>query len=137
MNNTLYIVWNQNNELGISIIDEQHRGIVATINAFYYFINRGNGLNALRPTLNMLSQYTSIHFRTEETLMKETGYKGIEEHILLHEKLKQNTIEIAREATTYKEPEIALKFLKSWWLGHINGKDKLYAPHLKKTLGIQ
>jgi len=47
-----------------------------------------------------LEQYTSIHFKTEEALMKEAGYIGIEEHVSLHEGLKKRTREIARESTT-------------------------------------
>jgi len=68
--------------------------------------------------------------------MKEAGYIGIEEHVSLHEGLKKRTREIARESTTFREPEIALKFLKEWWLGHINKKDKQYAPYVKSILGI-
>ena len=64
-NSMLYIVWNDINKLGIPIIDEQHRGIVATINSFHYFIQEGHGLEALKPTLNILEQYTCIHFKTE------------------------------------------------------------------------
>jgi len=33
MENNLYIVWNQNNNVGIKIIDEQHRGTISTINS--------------------------------------------------------------------------------------------------------
>ena len=133
----LYIVWNERNDLGIPIIDEQHRGIVTTINSFHYFIQEGHGIDALKPTLNILEQYTSIHFKTEEALLKEADYKGIEEHILLHEGLIKRTKKIAREATSYRDPEIALKFLRDWWLGHINKEDKKYAPYVKSMLGIQ
>ncbi len=137
MKNILYIVWNERNELGIPIIDEQHRGIVSTINSFHYFIQEKQGIDALKPTMNILEQYTRIHFKTEEAFLKEAGYTGIEVHISLHEGLMKRTREIAREATLYREPEIALKFLKEWWLGHINKEDKQYAPHVKRILGIQ
>ncbi len=137
MKNILYIVWNKRNELGIPIIDEQHRGIVSTINSFYYLIREGHGLDVLKPTLSILQQYTFIHFKTEEALMKETGYSRFGEHILLHEGLMKKTIEIAQESTSYREPEIALTFLREWWLGHINKEDKLYAPFIKKKLGSQ
>ena len=39
MGNLLYIVWNEKNNIGVPIIDEQHRGIVIAINSLYYFIN--------------------------------------------------------------------------------------------------
>jgi hemerythrin len=66
MKNTLYIVWNEYNNLGIAVIDEQHRGIVAIINSLHYFIQEGQGEDVLVPTLGMLEHYTRIHFLTEE-----------------------------------------------------------------------
>ncbi len=137
MKNVLYIVWNERNNLGIPIIDEQHRGIVATINSLHYFIQEGHGRDALKPTLNILKQYTSIHFKTEEALIKNAGFAGMKEHVSLHKELTRRTGEIAREAISYGEPEIALEFLREWWLGHINKEDKRYAPDVKKLLGIQ
>jgi len=124
-------VWTEKNNLGVPIIDEQHRGIVSTINSFHCFIQEGHGEEALKPTLIILEQYTSIHFRTEEALMKEAGYPDLEDHILLHHGLMKRTKEIVRGAASYKEPEITLKFLKEWWLGHINMEDRKYAPYVK------
>jgi hemerythrin len=133
MKHALYIVWNENNHLGIPIIDEQHRGIVSTINSLHYFIQEGKGLEALKSTLTILKEYTNIHFKTEEALMKNSAYPGFKSHVMLHKGL----MEITQEAISYKEPELALKFLKEWWIGHINKEDKKYAPYVKKELGIQ
>ncbi len=136
MNHMLYIVWNEENELGLPIIDEQHRGIVATINSFHYFIQQGRGLDALRPTLSILEQYTRIHFKTEEALMEQAGFPGFADHVAQHEALMRRTVAIAREATSNQEPEIALAFLKDWWLGHINKEDRQYVPHVRKSLKL-
>lgn len=116
MRNLLYIIWNENNNIGIPIIDKQHRGIVVTINSFHYFIQEGRGLDVLKPTLNILEQSTRIHFQTEEPLMEKASYPGFEEHILLHSELMKKTKEIEREAASDKDPKIALAFLKEWWL---------------------
>lgn len=132
MNEMLYIIWQESNNLGIPIIDEQHRGIVSTINSFHYAIRRGLGLDVLKPTLNILALYTVIHFKSEEELLREAGYPELEAHIRLHEELIRKTREIATESTTFKEPEIALKFLKDWWLGHINRQDRKYASFLRQ-----
>jgi len=130
MNKMLYIKWNESNNLGIPIIDEQHRSIVATINSFHYFIEKGHGMDALKPTLTILDLYTNLHFSTEEEILTDAGYPGLNEHILLHKELLSKTIEIKAEATSFKEPEIALKFLKKWWLSHINIEDKHYADYI-------
>lgn len=137
MRNALYIVWDDANNLGIPIIDEQHRGIVATINSFHYFLQAGRGLAALTPTLDILEHYTFIHFKTEEELMLTAGYPGYKEHVLLHAELMRRTKEIARTAKLNREPEAALPFLKEWWLGHINNEDRLYSSYVRKELGIR
>ena len=136
MKNTLYIVWNEYNNLGIAIIDEQHRGIVATINSLHYFIQEGQGEDVMNPTLSMLEHYTKVHFLTEEALMKKTGYPAFDEHVTLHGELMKRTRAIAREASLGKDPETVFKFLKEWWLGHINGEHRKYAPHVKTALEL-
>ncbi len=73
MENLLYIVWTDRNKVDIPILDEQHRGIVSTINSLHYFIRQGRRLDALDSTLVVLRQYTAIHFRTEEALMRESA----------------------------------------------------------------
>ncbi len=131
MKNILYIIWNERNNTGISIIDEQHRGIISTINSLHYFIQNGHEHDIIKPTLIMLSQYTNIHFRTEEVLMKDANYPNIEEHISHHKKLlaKTNTL-IYTFNKNNSDSNSLLKFLREWWIGHINTEDMKYKPFL-------
>jgi len=130
----LYIMWQESNNLGIPIIDEQHRGVVATINTFYYFIQKGMGEEGILPTLKTLRQYMLLHFHTEETLMKDVGYDHLEEHQRQHRELARKTEEIIAAAADRKRVVSALAFLKDWWLQHINVEDRKYAPlFLEKT----
>ncbi len=137
MNDTLYIVWGESNELGIPIIDEQHRGIVTTINSLHYLIQEELGIEALKPTLTILEQYTQIHFLTEESLMGKIGYPGIEKHVELHEELMRRTVDITKESMSNEDPVITLQFLRRWWIGHINTVDRKYVPYFKKILKNQ
>ena len=134
MKNILYIVWNEKNNLGISIIDEQHRGLISTINSLYYFIQAGHGNETIDSTMIMLKQYTNVHFKTEEALMAEAGYPAIKEHIALHKELSGKTKKFSIDVNRNDDPDILLKFLKEWWLGHINKEDRKYAPFLKKLM---
>ena len=93
MKGLLYIVWNEKNNIGVPIIDEQHRGIVIAINSLYYFINERRTNKVLQPTLTILKQYTKLHFMTEEKLMKDANYPAVEEHILIHKKLAEKSAE--------------------------------------------
>jgi len=88
----------------------------------------------LRPTLSMLEQYIAIHFRVEEEIMAEAGYPKLKEHIRQHKKLIMLTENLLQDVLSHPEPETVLKFLKDWWLGHINGEDKKYVPYTTKML---
>ena len=126
----LYITWKPDNEVGIPIIDEQHRGAVATINSLFHFMQEDKGMDALRPTLNVLEQYTKIHFETEEAIMIKEGYPDFDAHVLLHRELVKQMADVMRRAIAQSDPKIVLSFLKDWWMDHINKEDKKYAGYM-------
>ena len=123
----LYITWSKSDEIGIPIIDEQHRGAVATINSLFYFIQDGRGLEAIMPTINVLEQYTKMHFETEETIIRQKGYIALDEHIKLHKELIEKMGHITRESIAQNDPKVLLSFLKDWWMNHIHEEDMQYA----------
>jgi len=126
MINTLYIQWTPSSDLGIPIIDEQHRGIVSTINTLHYFSSQGKGFEALLPTFKIMEQYSILHFDLEETLMRKADFPNYEKHRLAHRELIEKTIAVRNQSTLYKDPGVALSFLKEWWINHIRGEDREY-----------
>lgn len=129
MQKNLYIIWSDNNKLGVPIIDEQHRGIISTINSLYYFIRIGRGEEILKTILTTLEQYAEIHFKTEEELMTQANYPAVDEHRVLHETLIEKTKRFSVEAD--RDTGLVLKFLREWWLGHINKEDRKYVPFMR------
>lgn len=127
----LYITWKAENEVGIPIIDEQHRGAVATINSLFYFMQQDKGMEALLPTLKVLDQYTKIHFETEEMILTQEGYPDLEAHVMIHRDLVRQMAEVMRRAVAQSDPTIVLVFLKDWWMDHINKEDKKYAAYMR------
>ena len=133
MSRPFYIVWNDNYNLGIPIVDEQHRGMVALINSFHYALQEGYEFEKLKPFKALLEGYVEVHFETEEALMKKTEYPEFVEHHQLHKDLTNRINEIARQASKSGDPDVALKFLKDWWVDHINGADKKFGFYVKRT----
>ena len=133
MENVL-IVWTPDNNLGIPIIDEQHRGIVSTINSLFYFMRNKRGLEAMNPTISMIEQYTKIHFLTEEALLERSAYPGRENHLNLHQRLNEKMFSVSTVSKRTGNPEELLTFLKSWWMNHINEHDRAYADHVRQYL---
>lgn len=130
MNDNVYIVWDDTKHLGIPIIDEQHRGLISTINSLYFCIQNGFEDDIVKPILIMLQQYTNIHFKTEEAFLKEANYPYLKEHVNLHHKLREDTKKISLGYSVEQNSEEILKFMRNWWLGHINIEDRKYVPYL-------
>ncbi len=127
----LYINWNDSNNLGIPIIDEQHRGIVSLINSCHYFIKEGQGLDTLIPTMNVLEHLTLLHFKTEEGLFVNSDFPERKEHILAHGKFFRQAQAASREALSSGDAQVVLNLLKRWWIDHINIDDRKYLPYVK------
>lgn len=130
----LYIVWEDKFNLGVKIIDEQHRAIVSTINTYHYFVMQGKAEIALQPTLVTLGQYAKTHFMTEESILEDVAYPDLESHKTLHAQLLKSMLDIAKEASLDKDYDIVLTFLRNWWLDHIGHEDAKYATYVKGHL---
>lgn len=137
MKNTLYIVWQSSNETGVPIIDEQHRGIVSTINSLHYFIQQGEAAAAFEPTMDVLNHYTSLHFLAEEALMRAAGYPDLDEHAALHNKFMNQVRSMTKYRPDPDQVDALLKLLKEWWLHHINHEDRKYVAVVKKQVGLK
>ena len=135
MNRPLFIVWNQTNEIGISLIDEQHKGIVSIINTFYYMMRKDINCQLLYSCIaNTMKEYSKIHFITEESFMSIAKYDDIENHKRLHEKLTTQIDIIERKCLVANDATPLLDFLKEWWLNHINVEDKKYVSTLRNYM---
>lgn len=135
MNNNLYITWKKEYNTGISIIDEQHRGIISTINSLYHFIQDGHGDEILDSTMLTLEQYIKIHFQTEEALLQKANYPEYDSHVKLHKKWSERTRMLSLKENT--DPTVVLKFLRNWWMEHINIEDRKYIPALNELYDIK
>lgn len=130
MTRELYIEWDEALSTGVPLLDEQHRSIVAILNTMQFFIERKRTHEMLIGTLDGLVQHAAIHFKTEETLLAESGYPELERHAAKHRQLFQDLQLVAREATKGNDPRPVLAFLASWWLNHIREDDLRYVPTL-------
>jgi hemerythrin-like metal-binding protein len=88
MHRPLFIIWQNTNEIGIPLLDEQHKGIVSIINTFYYMMQKKVDHQLLYSCItNTMKEYSKIHFITEESFMDMAKYDDFENHKKLHEKL--------------------------------------------------
>lgn len=120
MGKPLYLGWKDefSQDDGL-IIDEQHRGILASINSLHYFLQQGHGLEALVPTIKIVLQYIQFHGKTEEGILREAGYPDIDSYVEKADQAVEDYKLACREALSNKDPQYLLIFLRDWWGEHM------------------
>ena len=134
LNHNVLIVWKPEYKLGIPIIDEQHRGIVSTINSLHYAMEHGHGESVLQPVIDMVEDYTRIHFALEENFLERCKFPDVEHHRKLHKELSHSLFKVGKESLWESDPHQFMEFLKKWWIDHICNKDQVFRDYLLKIL---
>ena len=127
---SIFIIWKPDYNLGIPIIDEQHRGVVSIINSLYYGMKNNNINGVLEPIINMLTEYTRIHFQIEESFFEKSDFPDVQKHLGLHQDLMSKLAEIGRKSILDKDPYQLMDFLKKWWINHICEADMKYRDYI-------
>ena len=130
-----YMVWDSTFDVGVPVIDSQHRRIVDYINQLHR-ATEGRDKAAVVDVLEQLVEYTVAHFGFEEAMQEQGGYPHREAHKKSHESF-------ARKIHGYQErcesgEDVAdklLEELRQWLINHIQKEDADFAPYLKNNVG--
>ena len=130
-----YMNWSGDLSVDISVIDEQHKKLVALINALHEGMRSGQGKETVEKTLSELAEYTQYHFKTEEEYMKKFGYSDFAKHKAEHDAFVAKVSEFQQ---AYSSGKLGLsievmKFLSGWVGGHIKGTDTHYTECFKEN----
>jgi hemerythrin len=132
MNSPLFIVWQDVYNIDSPIINEQHRGIISTINSLHYFIQQGHELSFLKPTVDLAKMFMGFHFVTEKEILAKVHYPWLDDDAALQKQLFAQFKFICNDACLHRDPELLLNFLKHWWINHITEEHRKYSHHLSK-----
>ena len=81
------IPWDDRYEIGIEMIDYQHKKLFDLVNRLYYLEDTGSYKEDLRVILYEFSDYMQTHFKDEEEYMLSISYPALEEHKQLHKEI--------------------------------------------------
>ena len=128
------LIWKNSFNLGIEIIDEQHRHLIDTLNKLFDSLNEGKENVVLGETLNELINYALAHFETEEEYFKKFNFEGAKEHILEHQKLKER---VATFKEQFKEKGSRIlnevtQLIGNWFSDHEENYDRQYVKCFKE-----
>jgi hemerythrin len=115
--------WKTDYEVGIAIIDDQHKVLVHLINKLHHLIETTLEQASFEALLQELFDYTRYHFTTEEQLMEDAGYPNdeIERHKKQHQRfvVELNGTQTDLETLTKDDAVIIQNFLVNWLKNHI------------------
>ncbi|KAF1702507.1 bacteriohemerythrin [Pseudoxanthomonas suwonensis] len=128
------MIWQDDLDTGIEVIDEQHRRIVAMINQLHQAQTGASAL-AVSEVLDELVDYTLSHFAFEEELMEEAGYPFCAAHKRVHEVFTKRVSEYRMRYQAGEDVVDELKSMLSRWLfNHIRNDDKAYSEQVRRHL---
>ncbi|PTN13303.1 GGDEF domain-containing protein [Nitrosomonas aestuarii] len=123
--------WNKNFEIGIEVIDEQHKMLISLLNELASTITRDNPIE-INHVFSELAKYAEYHFQMEEAIWVD--YFGddswLSSHQLSHSFFLPKVIEIKEQETNKSQTEIIeciILFLIRWLAFHIMDNDKRMA----------
>ena len=128
------LVWQDDLDTGIEVIDQQHRRIVEMLNHLYS-AQKNMERTVVAEVIDELIDYTLSHFAFEEELMEEAGYPFCAAHRRVHEVFGKRVGEYRLRFESGEDITDELRTMLSRWLfNHIRGDDKAYADQVKRHL---
>ncbi|MDR1555282.1 MAG: bacteriohemerythrin [Campylobacteraceae bacterium] len=125
-----YWNWDSSYELGIDVIDRQHKRIVRYINDLHDVL-KTNDKDKIASTIEGITDYTVSHFAYEESLMERANYPLLEENKQIHESFIKT---VEKYKWSFREGrDIAgqlMAELQIWLTYHILNEDKDYAQSI-------
>lgn len=129
----LFMPWNEQLEVGIAEIDEQHRWLVDTTNTLHALLStEETQADELGDILEQLMDYTMNHFIVEEDIFARLGYPETEAHKAQHNVFCEKVMDLLTRHDMGETVGLdALNLLKSWLTNHIIKVDKKYVEHFR------
>ncbi len=134
-----FISWRDDWQLGIQLLDEQHRMLADCLNRLVCQCScaetagdteKKQARQRVGELLDELYSKAKQHFSKEEALMLECGYPGyashLQEHSMLLAELKSTFISRFEQGCCHMDPEV-FRALKSWFIVHVVRSDREFA----------
>lgn len=119
-----FVHFGPSHEVGVVLIDAQHRGLVDLLNGLGDDLKRGRERDAILGSLGALVTFTVKHFASEEALMREhPGWPLETRHVEEHKKLVDDVTSLTLQIDS-RSMAITMRFLQEWLVRHIDTLDK-------------
>jgi diguanylate cyclase (GGDEF)-like protein/hemerythrin-like metal-binding protein/PAS domain S-box-containing protein len=124
------IRWSPDHELGIAVIDQQHRRLSEMVNGLARAIAEADDTARVRALVDDLRRFTAHHFDTEEGLMDRYQITNSRSHKEHHRKLQDELAAIQRQIGS-SELSRTHSAIRAWLLAHIQNADRELVRQLR------
>lgn len=128
--------WDQKYELGNEKIDAEHRIFLGLIVYFRDSAEQGAPKDKLIRIYREICKYAEFHFLSEENLMADCNYPGLEQHAKLHNSLlalaNNKLYQLNTDSASADE---IFQFLFEWFALHTSQEDKKLVAYLGHDAG--
>ena len=127
--------WDEGISTGVGSMDTEHRLQVSLVNALEEVLRRREDRTVADRTLAQLVDFTSVHFHSEELMMRLYGYPQLDVHSAAHAKLLEQaqSIQARYQADEITEALEVITELRGWLVSHIKSMDQAFALWLAKN----
>ncbi len=126
--------WTEDLSVGVKEIDNQHKELIARMNAFFDSMNKMDKQQKVLDMLAFLENYVVEHFSDEEKLQLSSGYPLYQEHKKMHTDFIADIRKIKKDIETagftIATPALVGTTLVSWLTLHIKKVDKGLGAHI-------
>jgi hemerythrin len=115
-------------------MDDQHGILMDAINELRLALVHGSGHERICELLDQFIEFTRMHFWSEEQLMAQSGFGGLEEHRAEHHRMLAEILQAAHRLQ-YGEAlhlRAMLCQLHDGFLEHIERMDQEYGPAFRE-----
>ncbi len=135
--------WTEDLSVGIELIDEQHKELIARINDLVDSVKQHVCKYKIGDVITFLEEYVVIHFGEEEGLMQRYGYPDYPAHKAQHEHFMKNfqslkkemkKLEAGKKHGSYELSVNTNEVVVDWILDHIAKVDTKLGAFLKTRM---
>lgn len=126
--------WKDNFNIGIDVIDHQHRQILEYINALEDIRKTGER-DKIQDVLEDLIDYTQSHFTFEENLLAQVNYEYLPSHKGIHDLFVKRLNDYRKRFEAGEAVENDLyRLLSKWLINHIQHDDQDYVDAVQDNM---
>ncbi len=129
------LVWSEQFNLGIDVIDEQHRTIMDYVKEFLDAHSSGRSRKEISKLIKKVVDYTHFHFAFEEDLQEKVGYPFLKPHKKSHTLITKHMADFLVRFNNGDDISKEVEGLMAKWLfDHLKHDDADFVGPVKEFL---